>query len=255
MALNLLFCDIGHTRLRPTRNSFLYKLFYLCGTTKEFEENAKKVRFFSYNKFNLLSFFDRDHGLKNNENPEIWARKILQDFAFKTEIENVVLITLPRILGFVFNPVSFWFCLDKSQKLRGVISEVNNTFGESHSYISCKNDESEITQNDILTTKKIFHVSPFLKIEGHYKFRFFYEEKRIGIWIDYYDNDGLMLTTSMVGKIKEFNNKNIIFCLFLYPFLAFKVLFLIHYQAIKLLLKKIKYIKKPTQLTTKISKN
>lgn len=255
MELKIFECTIFHKRFRPRENALKYKLFYLFDEIKNLKESAEKSKLFSFNKFNIFSFYNQDHGLRNLENPESWARNILKDYGFKNEeIHKIELLTLPRLFGHVFNPVSFWFCLDAANNLKCVISEVNNTFGETHSYVSFKEDLTIINKNDIITSKKLFHVSPFLKVEGEYKFRFSYENTKCAIFIDYFNNDGLMLTTSMVGKRVVIDDKTLLLNLFKYPFLTLKVIFLIHFQALKLVLKNIKYIKKPEQNKIKISK-
>lgn len=123
------------------------------------------------------------------ENLNDWAYKILKSENIISVNGEIVLVTLPRVFGYVFNPVSFWFCLDEKQNLRAVICEVNNTFGETHTYICAHKDERPIAPEDILEGKKVFHVSPFMEREGHYRFRFYYNEDKMHTRIDYYDED------------------------------------------------------------------
>lgn len=254
MELRIFECDVFHKRLKPKENVLSYKLFYLFDEIKSFEKTAQKLKLFSFNKFNLFSFYNRDHGNRNLDNPEVWARNILKDHGFTNEITKIELLTLPRMFGYIFNPVSFWFCFDNQNNIRAVISEVNNTFGETHSYVSYKDDKGLISKDDILTSKKLFHVSPFLKVEGEYKFRFYYENEKTAIWINYFNNGDLVLTTSMVGKILKATDKRLFVNFIKYPFLTLKVIYLIHWQAVKLVFKKIKYIKKPIQSLIKISR-
>jgi len=165
-----------------------------------------------------------------------------------------MLLCHPRILGYVFNPVSFWFCLDEEEKLIAVLAEVQNTFGEAHSYLVYNLDRSPIDNSQEHFVKKEFHVSPFFERQGNYRFKFDYNHKKIMVLIDYFDQEKLMLKTSLTAQRNSLNDKNLIKTFFLIPFVTFKVIFLIHYQALKIILKGIKYIKKPAQLFNKITK-
>lgn len=237
---NALFTGkVFHKRLRPKINKFTYKIYYFCLPLRLLER-LNSLHLCAYNKINLFSINDKDHIKKD------FVKKILHEYNLENVANgDVVILTLPRLLGYVFNPVTFWFCLNDQKKLCAVLCEVNNTFGENHNYICFKNDMSIITQSDEINAQKLFHVSPFLKIEGNYKFRFLYEEEKIAVWINYFDNDGLMLETSLFGKRSELNDKALLKCFFQYPLITFKVIFLIHWQAFKIISKGIKYIPKP----------
>jgi DUF1365 family protein len=156
-------------------------------------------------------------------------------------------------LGYVFNPASFLFCLDENEKLQAVIVQVNNTFGESHCYLISNKDGSNILQNQWFEADKEFHVSPFFKLEGFYKFRFIFEQNKIAIWIDYFTNEKTLLTSVIYKKQVDFDNLNLIFAFIKIPFMTLKVIILIHIQALKIVFKKIKYIAKPEQKITKIT--
>jgi DUF1365 family protein len=162
---------------------------------------------------------------------------------------------MPRIFGYVFNPVSFWYCFDKSAVLRAVICEVNNTFGETHSYICAHEDQREITQDDILTGQKAFHVSPFLEREGNYKFRFALKNNKMGAWIDFFDASyKKKLLTSLNGKFEALNKTNSSKAFWRYPLVTLKAIYLIHWQAVKLFFKGTEYVPKPLQLKNKATR-
>ena len=165
-----------------------------------------------------------------------------------------MLITMPRVLGYVFNPVSFFMCMDEKRQLRAVICEVHNTFGEQHNYICARADHAPIAPDEWLQADKIFHVSPFLPRDGHYKFRFVFAENGLGIWIDYYDaKNNKQLLTSLSGKFVALEAASLRKVFWFYPLVTIKVIGLIHWQAVKLISKGIKYIGKPLQLIEKIS--
>ena len=255
MGLNngLLIADVMHKRHHPKVNAFCYKVYYLTFALSQVQ--ALKNAVLSINRFNLFSFYAKDHGKRDGNSLEAFIRQTLKDFDI-TEAEGgeVVLLTLPRVLGHVFNPVSFWFCLDKAGELRAVLSEVSNTFGEHHNYIAFHDDKRIITQDEWIKGEKVFHVSPFMDVEGYYQYRFAYKDNAIGVWIDHYNEHGLMLSTSLTGRRNRLTARTLFKAFSMYPLITLKVIGLIHYQAIKILLKGIKYRKKPHPPLTEISR-
>lgn len=248
----LLIADVAHARVRPARNAFHYGVYYLCFALDEMARLSEST-LVSLNRFNLFSFYEKDHTGKNMP-VEHWIKAILTEWNIPQADGRVVLLTLPRLFGYVFNPVSFWFCLDKSGQLRAVLSEVCNTFGERHSYVSFHDDRRPIGPDDILESKKVFHVSPFIEIKGFYRYRFAYREDKVGVWIDHHDEDGLMLTTSLTGKRIPLTSCNLLRYFFRYPLVTLKVIGLIHYQAVKLIFKGVKYRRCPTPPSMEVSR-
>ncbi len=242
LANGLLLADVSHTRLTPKRHSLRYKVYYLCFPTRLMQDIAGKI--LSLNRFNFFSFYPRDYGF-NDTRGEDWVRRYLQEHNITEADGDIVLVTLPRVLGYAFNPVSFWFCLDKERKPRVVMSEVNNTFGERHGYVCAHPDHRVIDKDDWFPHDKQFHVSPFLKVRGEYHFRFAYSEEKIGAWIDHYDEGQKILMTSVVGKRYGLSDKQLLIYFVRYPLITIKVITLIHYHALCLVLKGIKYNNKP----------
>jgi len=246
----MMFGKVMHARLFPKSNKFRYSMYYL-----ELPLSALQEGPIAYNRFGLLSFYDKDHGPRDGSALETWARGILQEYGLG-EICNggISLITLPRVLGYVFNPVSFWVCEDREGKIRAVICEVHNTFGECHSYICAHDDHRPITEKDTLEGEKLFHVSPFLIREGRYSFRFDLREGHFGVWIDYFAPDGnKQLLTSLIGKREPMSKAALARAFWRYPLVTFKAIFLIHWQALKLIGKGIRYIPRPQQNVEKTS--
>ncbi len=245
---------VFHKRFKKAINQFSYRVFYLCFDIAKIDKIKQK--FLSLNCFNLFSFYNKDHGPRQNENLENWIREILKNHSLNDKIDKIFLLTHPRILGYVFNPVSFWFCVDSDENLRAVLCEVNNTFKENHNYLIFNPDFSPIKENQILTAQKEFHVSPFFTRQGFYEFQFKFNHQNIFAKIDYFSPEKeLLLTTTMSCKNHKLNNRNLILAFLEMPFVTFKVIFLIHFQALKIILKKIKYIKKPAQKTIKLTIN
>lgn len=251
LAQALYIADVAHARSRPKRNQFRYMVYYLCFPLQQVEKLACGL--LSVEKPNLFSYYGKDHG-DGKQPPLEWVRGVLSQYHMPEADGEVVLLTMPRLLGYGFNPVSFYFCLDRGGALRAVISEVTNTFGDRHSYVCFHDDRRVITRDDQMEARKVMHVSPFCDIEGHYRFRFAYGEEKLGVWIDYYDRDGLLITTSMVGKRRTLNAAALLTCFFRYPLITLKVIGLIHYQALKLWLKGIRYRRRPTPIHTETSR-
>jgi len=217
-AAQMFFGRVMHGRLFPKKNYFSYGIYYLnlpLGRIKTWPV--------AYNRFAPLSFYDRDHGACDGSSLEDWARGILKDYGLNDVTEAITLVCMPRVLGYVFNPVSFWLCRDKEGHLRAVICEVHNTFGERHSYICAHDDQRVIAPQDILEAEKIFHVSPLLKRDGHYTFRFDVQQDTFGVWIDFYDADGAkQLVTSLVGQFKDMNKMALRRAFWRYPLVTVK---------------------------------
>lgn len=243
---HLMRADVMHKRLLPREHGFNYRVYYFALPIEQLEDAAKGI--FSIDCFNLLSYYHRDHGARDGSNAAQWARVLLAQFGKDGDVSHLVLITLPRIVGYVFNPVSFWLGFNAQGELRAAIAEVNNTFKETHSYVLAKADGSAIGSDDWLVTSKDFHVSPFLPVEGSYRFRIAPRDNKLGIWIDHYNANGeLTLLTSLVGKMQPLTRATLWKAFFAVPLVTVKVIGLIHFEAIRLLAKKIRYINKPPQ--------
>lgn len=246
--------DIMHHRFFPKQNHFDYKSTYISFPISHIHHLRKKL--FSLSKFNLFGFYPTDYGDDNHQNIDQWIYQILEENSIH-HINNIVLVTHPRVLGYVFNPVSFWLCFDERNQLIAVVSEVNNTCGQKHSYLCYKEGLEPIKSNDWIESKKEFYVSPFMQVEGKYQFRFAFENNQMNFFINYVVDGKLKLSTSLKCHFQEFSNKNLLLRFLKMPFFTFKTVILIHYQAFKLYLKSIKYYKCPKENKRKltVSKN
>lgn len=232
-----------HKRLFPKKNEFMYRLYYLA---LPLPASTVQTRF--------LKFDPRDLGLRDGSDPEIFAKQILATYGFEKIINNIMLITMPRVLGYVFNPVSFYFCFDENKKILAVIAEVHNTFGEQHTYFCAHPDHSSINADEWFEAEKVFHVSPFLPRNGSYRFKFALQENALSIWIDYFDADqNKQLITSLTGTLEPLNKSSLNKAFWSHPCVTLKTITLIHLQALKLFFKKIPYFKKPKQHDRKLS--
>jgi hypothetical protein len=244
--------EVFHARIRPKRNMFRYGVYYLRIPIQDLSAPATRG-LFSVDHFNLFSLRSNDYAARG-VNAAAWVRATLDDWRLQEANGEVQLLTMPRVLGYAFNPVSFWLCHDLQRNLRAVIVTVSNTFGEQHCYLCCHEDRSPIGTGDWLHAEKIFHVSPFLAVEGHYQFRFVSSADKVAIWINHYESGQLILSTSLIGRARPVNSRTLLFCFFRYPLVTLKVIALIHYQAAKLFLKGIRHFRKPAPPLSGVSR-
>lgn len=239
-----------HGRRGAIKNAFRYSIDYVL---LDADAAVKGPGLFRRNGGNVMSLHDSDHGgpPKGGTGAD-WVRNVLRahDIDLSGRID---LLAQPRLLGHVFNPVSFWLCHDAAGVLRVVIAEVSNTFGQRHSYLCHHDDLRPITKDETLSATKIFHVSPFQPIEGGYTFRFDIQPDSIHIIIDYARGNGGLIAT-LKGARRPLTNASILKAAVRRPFGSRRVLALIHWQAIKLWFKKATFRSCPKPLDSDVSR-
>ncbi len=251
----LCFGQVRHTRLRPVRNAFAYGNYYLRLPLRAMGDSGFDCALFSRNRFNLLSFVDRDHG--DGKQPLLaWIDAFLQREGVLDADGEVWLQAMPRVLGFVFNPVSFYFCHRRDGGLRAVVCDVRNTFGERHFYLL--DTGWEIDFGSELSARKVFHVSPFCKVEGGYRFRFNKvvrgEREHTVARIDYDDACGALLQTSVSGVASAVSGASVARAFFCFPLMTFGVVLRIHVQALRLWAKRVPFFSKPEVPNQEVSR-
>lgn len=220
-----------HGRRGAVRNGFRYGVDYVLVDP----EATAGPALFSRNRGNLTSLWDTDHGGAPRQGRGVlWCREILAEHGLP-QPERITLLTQPRVLGHVFNPVSFWLCWS-GEGLQVVVAEVNNTYGERHSYLCHRDDLAPMQADETVTARKVFYVSPFQPVAGQYAFRFDITATHIGIWIDYSHAEGSLIAT-LTGARKPLTNRAILSACLRRPFGSRRVLGLIHWQALRLWLK------------------
>jgi uncharacterized protein len=243
-----------HKRFFPRENHFVYSVYYLALPLSQLKKSPNNF-VFRLNRFALFSFYEKDYGPRDGSDLQAWAINLFKQHSVVLDGCEIMLFTMPRILGYAFNPVSFWMCCDAQKNLRAVIAEVNNTFGETHSYLCVPHDGTVIDPDGWLKAEKLFHVSPFLERKGDYVFRFNAGTDKVAIWIDYFvENNKKQLTTSLIGTLQPFSNAALLKAFLAIPFVTIKTIVLIHWQALVLAFKKIRYIDKPEQLNVRSSR-
>jgi|TARA_B100000745_G_scaffold136540_1_gene89255 hypothetical protein len=242
--------NVIHKRFKPKIHFFKYKVFSILLDISEIDILDKSLKIFSYNKFNIVSFYDADHGPRDGTSIKEWVIKNLNDNRINTENIKIKLLCYPRIFGYVFNPLSVFFIYNKNSELISILYEVKNTFGEQHTYVfKTKENENYIKH----TCKKKFHVSPFIEMDCTYFFKILKPSEKISVIIDQYDEEGKLLYASQDGDRIEFNNKNLVLSYLRHPLMTFKIIVAIHFEAFKLWTKGIKFVKKRLKIKNNIS--
>jgi DUF1365 family protein len=243
---------VMHHRLRPAANRFVYPVFFLSIPLSRVE--ALENRWCSVNRWNLVSFRFADHGACDGSHPLAWIRALLAREGLAAADGEVWLQTFPRVLGYVFNPVSFWFCHDRDARLRAVLAEVSNTFGERHSYLLAHPDGRPIRPEETLAARKRFHVSPFFPVAGDYRFRFVRREQRALVRIDYHDGAGDLLHTSVSGEAVPYSAGALASAFLSHPWMTAMVIARIHWQAAKLWAKRVPFFSKPAAPAVEVTR-
>ena len=238
-----------HKRFKPKMHFFKYKVFSLLIDLSELDILDKRINFFSYNKFNLISFFDKDHGERDGSSLIKWVKKNLTDNQIDTEHIRIKLLCYPRILGYVFNPLSIFYVYNNDEKLISILYEVKNTFGEQHTYIFKVENNNFLQHNCV----KKFHVSPFIEMNCNYFFRILKPADKISVIIDQYQFNEKILYASQDGKKTDFTTSELIKSYLKHPLMTFKIIVAIHFEAFKLWTKGIKFIKKKLKIRNNIS--
>ena len=242
--------SVIHKRFKPKVHFFKYKVFSILIDISEINLLHKNLKIFSHNRFNIISFYDADHGPRDGTSVKEWVIKNLQDNQIDTQDIKIKLLCYPRIFGFVFNPLSVFFIYNKKSELISILYEVKNTFDEQHTYIFKNRENENLIKH---TCKKKFHVSPFIEMNCTYFFKILKPGDKISVIIDQYDEEGKLLYASQDGSRIELNNKNLFLSYLKHPLMTFKIIAAIHFEAFKLWIKGIKFIKKKLKIKNNIS--
>ena len=239
---------VSHTRFNPVKHSLKYNTFSLFIDLDEIENLSKNNFIFSFNRFNIFSFFNKDHGDRDGLCLKKWVLNNLKRFDINKNINNIKLLCYPRVLGYVFNPLSIFYCYE-DKNLRAIMYEVKNTFNEQHTYIFKVKSNNEISQK----CKKKFYVSPFMDMETQYEFKLLNPDENLSVLIKQSDKDGIVLTAVQKGSKKEFNMKQLLVNFVLYPLMTLKIIGAIHYEALRLWKKGAKYRSRDNKIKNNLS--
>jgi DUF1365 family protein len=202
------------------------------------------------NKFNLISFYEVDHGNRDGSSLLNWVKNNLSNNNVSTVNIRVKLLCYPRILGYVFNPLSVFFVYDQNENLISILYEVKNTFGEQHTYFFKVEKQNKLIQNNC---SKKFHVSPFIEMNCNYFFKILNPAQKLSVTIDQYDQKGKILFASQDGERSDLTSKNLMKSYLKHPLMTFKIISAIHFEAFKLWMKGIRFIKKKFKIKNNLT--
>lgn len=226
-----------HHRLRPKRHRFVYRVFTLLIDIDRLGDVDSRLRLLSVDRANLFSFHNKDHGPRDGSDLRPWVEAELDAAGIVEKPAQILLLAMPRFLGYVFNPLSIYYCYDDKKQLSAVVYEVKNTFGEQHPYAFDVSSRAATSERIRHGCPKNFYVSPFIEAEANYQFSLNDPADHLGVRIsEFVDQDALLIAT-LQGKRRPLTDRQLLIQAFKHPFLPQKVMASIHYEALRLWLK------------------
>ena len=244
--------EVMHQRFTTAQYRFRYRIFSVLLDIDDIERAAASTRLFSLNRFNLLSFHAADHLPAGEKDLRAWAERVLADGGIDGSRLRIRLLCFPRLLGWVFNPLSLWYCETPEGRPAAVIAEVRNTFGERHCYL-LKPGAGEGGWPLRQRHAKDFHVSPFIGMQAEYDFRLSRPDERLGVLIREYEGERLMLVASQTGSRRPFTDRQLLSQVLRVPLQTLKVLAAIHWQALKIWAQGARFHRKPAPPIEEVS--
>ena len=230
-----------HERRAPFLHRFRYAINSILIDLDQLDNADRQSALFSCERFNLFSFYSRDHGRRDGSSLKDWVRACLGDASITDSVGRVRLLCSPRVCGYVFNPLSVYFVDNAKGDLSAIIYQVHNTFGESHAYVTpCSNQTRETHSAD-----KQFHVSPFFGVNGRYQFTIRPPSQRFKLTILKTQDDGPDLLATMTMSKRRLDTRALVLVFARHPFSTLKTILAIHWEALKLWIKGARYHSKP----------
>lgn len=235
--------SVMHRRMRPRMHHFRYRAFWLLLDLDELDELSNKLRWLSYNRSNIFSFYDSDHGDGTVTPLKAQIECQLAEAEVDCAGGRIRLLCMPRTLGYCFNPISIFLCFRSDAALAAVIYQVHNTFGERHNYvIRVEGQNATLHQR----CRKLFYVSPFLEMDMRYDFRITGPDERIAVGISVSSSQKPVLNAVLTGARRDLTDRNLISVFLKIPAMTIKVIAAIHWEAIRLWVKGIRVRSRPT---------
>lgn len=243
MTADLYIGEVMHRRSRPKAYEFRYRVFNLLLDIDRIGEAARARRWLSHNRFNLFSFHDRDHGPRDGTALRPWIESHLCRAGLADAAATIRLLCMPRVLGYGFDPLSIWFCHDTAGALRAVLYEVKNTFGDQHGYLLPVGPGQDAPAEHEFD--KELHVSPLIGMSARYRIRTATPGETLAVLIRESDEDGEFLVATLTGTRRDPTDGALLRLFFAMPLLTFKVIAAIHWQAVRSLLRGVKFRRRP----------
>lgn len=242
----LYFGNVMHARLRPFRHRFAYGVFSMLVDLAALPALDRASRVFGHNRARLFSFHDADHGARDGSPTLDWVRARLLEAGLARAGARVFALCFPRILGYVFNPLTVYFAYDEAGRLGAILYEVKNTFGDQHGYLIPVDPDRAAGAPVIQRAAKRFHVSPFIDMRAAYRFRVDEPEDRLALLIREDMPEGELLVASQTAKRVAWSDANLLRAFFRYPLLTAKIMGAIHWEALRLWVKGATYHPRPS---------
>lgn len=224
---------------------FHYRIFSLYLDVDEIPALVRRLRLFSHNRFNLFSFHDRDFGAGDTGSLRAWAEEMVRAEGVDLEGGKIYLLCYPRVLGYTFNPLSVWYCYDREHRLRAAICEVHNTFGEKHHYLLTAPQNGPEVCTRTYHSPKCFHVSPFIQPQAEYCFRLSQPGRTVRIAIRVSTEGAPLLDAALYAKRHVLDDRRLLALFFRIPLFTLQVIALIHWNALKLWVRRAPLYHKP----------
>lgn len=236
--------DVMHQRMKPFGHRFSYRVFSILVDLDRLKELGRMTPLLAVNKRGLASFHESDHA-ENGETIRAFADRLLGEAGLSERAHRVLLLAYPRIFGYVFNPISVYFAYDAGDRLVAMIYSVRNTFGERHTYVAPV-QAGELTDSGVRQTRaKLFHVSPFIDMGARYHFRVLPPGKAVRLRIHETEAGEPLLAASFSGEAEKLATSTLAACLLKIPFMTWKIVAGIHWEALKLWLKGARFHRSP----------
>jgi DUF1365 family protein len=242
----LYFGNVMHARLRPFRHRFVYGVFSMLVDLEALPEIDRTSRLFGFNRVRLFSFDDADHGARDGTSTLAWVRARLAEAGLEAAGARIFALCFPRILGYVFNPITVYYAYDAAGRLGAILYEVKNTFGDQHGYLIPVDPDRAAGAPVIQRAAKRFHVSPFIDMRAAYRFRVDEPEDRLALLIREDMPEGELLVASQTAKRVAWSDANLLRAFFRYPLLTAKIMGAIHWEALRLWVKGATYHPRPS---------
>jgi hypothetical protein len=236
---------VMHHRLRPFRHRFVYRVFSLYLDIDRIGDAARRLRWLSVNRPNLFAFYDRDHGARDGSALRPWVEAGLARRGIDLEGGAIRLLCFPRVLGYVFNPLSIYYCFHADGSLRAILYEVKNTFGDQHAYVLPVEERAKGGGPVEQAVDKHFYVSPFIGMEARYRFRLAPPGERLQVAIRQSVPEGQLLVATLTGRRRRLTDRALAWAFVTHPLMTVKVVAAIHWEALWLWAKGATFHRRP----------